>query len=239
MDPEQFLQALKERGLVLSEEQVAQFATYFHELRRVNEQMNLTRITSQEDVYLKHFYDSLTPLIVFKEAFTGSKKLCDVGSGAGFPGIPLKILQPQLKLTIVDSLAKRLQFLKELTAILGLKNVELVHGRVEDIAHQAQWRETFDLTTARAVAKLNVLSEYCLPLVRKGGQMIALKGPRSNEELAHADRALKLLGGKLSQVRDFTLPDSTEQRTLIQITKVKPTPGKYPRQAGTPNRKPL
>lgn len=239
MNPEQFVQELKKYNLTLTAKQEAQFKDYFKILVAANEHVNLTRITAQDDVYLKHFFDSITPLFVFKDVFKENTTLCDVGAGAGFPSIPLKIMFPSLKITIVDSLAKRLKFLKNLIAQLDLKDVELVHGRAEDVGQDKLYRERFDLVTARAVANMATLSEYCLPLVKKNGYFIALKGPKADSELASAKKAIQVLGGKTIAKKEFTLPLSDEERTLILIQKAKNTPKKYPRQAGKPNRKPI
>lgn len=239
MNPEIFAKNLAQFGYELSEKQKQQFETYYQELVSVNEKVNLTRITDKGEVYAKHFYDSVTPLLVFGNLFEGKKTLVDVGAGAGFPSLPMKILQPELQVTIIDSLGKRLNFLEELIAKLGLKNVTLVHARAEDAGQDSKLREKFDLVTARAVARMSVLSEYCLPLAKKSGYMVALKGPKAQDELKDAKKALKILGGKLEQVKELTLPDSDDERTLIVVKKVASTPKKYPRQAGTPNRKPL
>ena len=205
----------------------------------VNEHVNLTRITEEDEVYLKHFYDSLTPLLLVPEVFTEGAKVCDVGAGAGFPSLPIKILRPDLRLTIVDSLGKRLKFLQELLDKLEISGVELVHGRAEDVGQNPAYREQFDLVTARAVARMSVLSEYCLPLAKTGGKFVALKGPKAASELADAKKALDTLGGKVSFSQEFTLAGTEEERTIVVVDKVKKTPAKYPRQAGTPNRKPL
>lgn len=239
MNPEIFAKNLAQHGYELSEKQKQQFETYYQELVAVNEKVNLTRITDKDEVYAKHFYDSVTPLLVFGDLFKGEKTLADVGAGAGFPSLPMKILRPELKVTIIDSLGKRLNFLNDLIAKLGLENVTLVHARAEDAGQDKKLREKFDLVTARAVARMSVLSEYCLPLVEKDGYMVALKGPKAQDELKDAKKALKTLGGKLEQVKELTLPDSDDERTLIVVKKVASTPKKYPRQAGTPNRKPL
>lgn len=239
MNPEQFYQELANHNLTINDKQKQQFELYFKDLIAVNQHVNLTRITDHDEVYLKHFFDSITPLYTFEEVFRKGSSLCDVGAGAGFPSIPLKILLPSLKITIVDSLAKRLNFLEELIAKLNLSNVELVHGRAEDVGQNKNYREKFDLVTARAVARMTVLSEYCLPLVKPEGYFIALKGPRAEAELADSKKALQVLGGQTVKTVDLTLPDSDEERTLILIQKLKPTPKKYPRQAGTPKRKPI
>ena len=239
MNPEKFILELSKHNFVLTDNQKEQFKLYFKFLIEVNEHVNLTRITEENEVYLKHFYDSVTPLFVFGDVFKDGATLCDVGAGAGFPSIPLKILKPSLKVTIVDSLAKRLTFLKDLIAKLDLDNVELVHGRAEDVGQNKLYREKFDIVTARAVAKMSVLSEYCLPLVKKDGYFVALKGPKAEDELDEGQKALAVLGGKLIKDEELTLPGTTEERTLVLVKKVKETPKKYPRQAGTPRRKPI
>ena len=239
MNPEQFVQELSKRNFKLNENQINQFNQYFTSLIETNKKVNLTRITEKDEVYLKHFWDSITPLFTFGSVLKGADTLCDVGAGAGFPSIPLKIMLPELKVTIVDSLGKRLNFLQGLITQLNLKNVTLVHGRAEDVGQNKQYREQFDVVTARAVANMAVLSEYCLPLIKESGNFIALKGPKAEDELKSAQKALKVLGGKVIAVKELQLPRSTEERTLILIEKVQATPKKYPRQAGTPHRKPI
>ena len=239
MNPEKFVLELSKHNFELTNKQKQQFKLYFKMLIEVNEHVNLTRITEEDEVYLKHFYDSITPLFTFGEVFKDGATLCDVGAGAGFPSIPLKILKPGLKVTIVDSLQKRLNFLKDLISELGLADVELVHGRAEDVGQNKLYRERFDIVTARAVARMSVLSEYCLPLVKKGGYFVALKGPKAEDELDDGKKALEVLGGKLIKDEELTLPESEEERTLVLVQKVKSTPKKYPRQAGTPRRKPI
>ena len=239
MNPEKFVLELSKHNFELTDKQKQQFKLYFKMLIEVNEHVNLTRITEEDEVYLKHFYDSITPLFTFGAVFKDGAKLCDVGAGAGFPSIPLKILKPGLKVTIVDSLQKRLNFLKDLISELGLTDVELVHGRAEDVGQNKLYRERFDIVTARAVARMSVLSEYCLPLVKKGGYFVALKGPKAEDELDDGKKALEVLGGKLIKDEELTLPASEEERTLVLVQKVKSTPKKYPRQAGTPRRKPI
>lgn len=239
MNPEQFVQELSKRNFKLNEKQINQFNQYFTSLIAANQKVNLTRITEEDDVYLKHFFDSLTPLFTFSEVFKPGDTVCDVGAGAGFPSIPLKILQPELKVTIVDSLGKRLTFLQDLIEKLQLQDVTLVHGRAEDVGQNKLYREQFDIVTARAVANMAVLSEYCLPLVKKSGYFVALKGPKAEKELQDGQKAISLLGGKVIQTEELQLPTSSEERTLILVQKVKVTPKKYPRQAGTPHRKPI
>ncbi len=239
MNPELFEQALAKKGVELTPKQKEQFSIYYHELVETNKKVNLTRITDEAEVYQKHFYDSLTPLLEFPDLFDGAKSVVDVGAGAGFPSLPIKILRPDIKLTIIDSLGKRLKFLESLIQKLGLSNVTLVHSRAEDAGQNPELREHFDIVTARAVARMSVLGEYCLPLAKVEGYFLALKGPKADSELNSAKTAIKLLGGKTTKVTEFVLPDSSDERTLILIKKVAKTPKKYPRQAGTPNKKPL
>ncbi|TXX29194.1 16S rRNA (guanine(527)-N(7))-methyltransferase RsmG, partial [Escherichia coli] len=205
MLPEEFQKQLSIQGIELSSEQLKQFATYYDRLIEWNQKMNLTAITDQKEVYLKHFYDSIS--LAFVTAFKEDAHLCDVGSGAGFPSIPLKIIFPQLKITIVDSLNKRITFLQTLVADLGLKDVYLFHDRAETFG-QKEFRESFDYVTARAVARLNILTELCLPLVKKNGYFFALKAAKSEEELIEAKSAIALLGGKFIEEEKLTLPVS-------------------------------
>ena len=239
MNPEIFAEELANYGFKLSSKQKEQFATYYNKLIEFNKKVNLTRITDKNEVYLKHFFDSITPLLEFSDLFKGEKSLCDVGAGAGFPSLPIKILCPDLSITIVDSLGKRLKFLDELVSDLSLDKVTLVHSRAEDAGQNKNLREKFDLVTGRAVERMSVLSEYCLPLAKVDGYLVALKGPKAQDELAEAKNAIEVLGGSVKEVKELTLPDTDDERTLIVVKKVKATPKKYPRQAGTPNRKPL
>lgn len=234
MNQEQFIEALKEKGIVLTDTQLHQFELYYQTLVEWNEKMNLTAITQKEDVYLKHFYDSLT--ISFDYDFK-DQSLCDIGAGAGFPSIPLKIVYPQLKVTIVDSLTKRITFLKHLSQVLNLSDVEAISARAEEYA--LNHRESFDIVSARAVARLNILDELCLPLVKVDGYFITLKGLKAKEELAEARQGITLLGGKVMKEVDFTLTDESDHRSNIYIRKEKKTPTKYPRPFGKIKKKPL
>jgi 16S rRNA (guanine527-N7)-methyltransferase len=221
----------------LTELQQNQFASYFEMLIKWNEKINLTAITSESEVYLKHFYDSVAP-IKYKLIPNAAVKLLDIGAGAGFPSLPMKILYPELQVTIIDSLAKRIKFLTALVEALGLKDVELLHGRAEDFARDIKYRERFNIVTARAVARLNVLSELTLPYLKTGGELLSLKAAKFNEELAEANSAIVMLGGRFEKSVDYELPDGSERHIAV-IKKVKVTPEKYPRKAGTPNKKPL
>lgn len=237
MNEEQFVQALKEQGIELNEQQIQQFRSYFEILVEWNEKMNLTAITDEPSVYLKHFYDSISASFHFD--FTKVESVCDVGAGAGFPSLPIKICFPHLHVTIVDSLNKRIQFLNHLSEQLGLENVNFVHARAEEFGQNAQYREKFDLVTARAVARLSVLSELCIPLVKEGGQFLALKAASGEDEMKDAKKAIAVLGGKLVHHVAFELPVENSERTIYVFDKVKTTPKKYPRKPGTPNKTPI
>jgi 16S rRNA (guanine527-N7)-methyltransferase len=234
---ERFVGLLKERGIEVSTDQLEQFERYFRELVDWNERMNLTAITDREQVYIKHFYDSVS--LAFFSPLQDCLTIADVGSGAGFPSIPLKILFPHLQVTIIDSLQKRINFLTTLTEILGLENVRCVHGRAEDVGRDVQHRERYDLVTARAVARLNVLAEFCMPLVRTGGLFVAMKGADPTEELEEAGFAIRELGGKLKEDLSLLLPDEGSRRHILLINKIKSTPKKYPRKPGMPLKTPL
>ena len=240
MNPTEFKQALASHGIDLDDHQMAQFATYYQLLVETNRQFNLTTITDEPEVYLKHFYDSLTPAFYVAALRDQPLTLCDVGAGAGFPSIPLKIAFPQLQVTIVDSLNKRINFLQQLISALGLTGVQTFHDRAETFAgKKSPHRESYDLVTARAVARLSVLSEFCLPLVKIGGQMVALKASNARTETAEGDYAVKQLGGQLVTDEAFKLPETGDPRHIIVIDKKRPTPKRYPRKPGTPAKQPL
>ena len=234
-----FAEILAARGaeaqLSFTEEQLAQFTRYYELLVETNKVMNLTAITEPEEVAVKHMVDSL---LAFEAAMAG-KTLVDVGTGAGFPGVPLKIYCPSLKVTLVDSLGKRLRFLEQVISELGLKGIRCEHLRAEDAGRNKKHREQYDYVTARAVARLSVLSEYCLPLAKKGGQFIALKGSRYAEEIDEGEAAVKILGGKIISAEPVKLPGLDDGRAIIKIAKIKNTPTQYPRKAGTPEKQPL
>ena len=238
MNPETFIAQCAAHGLVLNDQQIAQFERYFQLLVEWNEKMNLTAITQREEVYLKHFYDCLMALWNMP-LDNYALQLCDVGAGAGFPSIPLKIAHPELQVTIVDSLQKRLTFIEHLAEELGLEGVSCVHGRAEDVGQNPAYRGQFDLVTARAVASLNVLAEYCLPLVKIGGQFLALKAQKSDQELEEARAAISILGAKLIKVTEDQLPVESADRRYILIQKTKETPNKFPRKAGKPAKNPI
>ncbi|SEC30818.1 16S rRNA (guanine(527)-N(7))-methyltransferase RsmG [Paenibacillus sp. GP183] len=232
-----FKNLLKEQGLELSDEQAGLFDIYYQELIVWNEKINLTAITEKEQVYIKHFYDSLS--LAFFVDLTQVRTLADIGSGAGFPSIPLKIMFPHLQVTIVDSLNKRILFLNQLTEKLNLNQLTCVHGRAEDVSRMPSFRDQFDLVTARAVAKLSVLNEFCLPFVKKGGFFVAMKGSDVSDESKEAAYSLKELNGRIIDSHRMELPIEQSVRHLIRIEKIGPTPGKYPRKAGLPLKNPL
>ncbi|MGL9749115.1 16S rRNA (guanine(527)-N(7))-methyltransferase RsmG [Enterococcus sp. DIV0170] len=236
MTPEEFQLELSKQGIELNDKQMEQFAAYFRLLVEWNQKMNLTAITEHKEVYLKHFYDSIT--LAFLDTFKPEGQLCDVGSGAGFPSLPLKIVFPDLEVTIVDSLNKRITFLTTLVEELQLDGVHLYHDRAESFGKNSKFREGFDFVTARAVARLNVLTELCLPLVEKEGYFFALKAAKSEEELSEAKHAIALLGGKLINAEDVSLPNG-DTRHIITVQKKKETPKKYPRKPGLPNKQPI
>lgn len=238
MNPEEFRKALQEKGIPLTDKKMEQFEQYLELLQEWNEKINLTAITQREEVYLKHFYDSITAGL-YVDFTKGVQSLCDVGAGAGFPSIPLKIAFPELEVTIVDSLNKRIQFLTLLVDTLGLENVHLYHDRAETFGQNKKFRETFDYVTARAVARMSVLSELCLPLVKKGGMFIAMKAASSEEEMKDSKKAIATLGGKFKEEFSFELPNEAGERHILLIDKKKETPNKYPRKPGTPNKNPL
>lgn len=220
---------IKDYKITLTENQYEQFQKYFELLAEWNEKMNLTAITDESGVALKHFTDSLS-LLNFVDIPQNSS-LADVGTGAGFPGVVLKIARPDIKITLIDSLNKRLVFLGEVCAQLGIE-AELIHSRAEDGARDEKLRESFDFAVSRAVARMNVLSEYCLPYVKVGGAFCAMKGAQANEEFKESLNAINTLGGKLEKKYFFELPENGGERAIAVVRKVKNTPQKYPRQSG-------
>ncbi len=237
MNIDQFQSSLEEKGISLSSGQLDQFERYYEILVEWNGKMNLTAITDKEEVYLKHFYDSISA--AFYIDFSDVESVCDVGAGAGFPSIPLKICFPHLHITIVDSLNKRISFLNHLSNELGLENTNFFHDRAETFGKKKEHRESYDVVTARAVARMSVLSELCLPLVKKGGSFVAMKAASAGEELNIGKKAIATLGGQTEKVFSFVLPEEESERNIVKINKVKETPNKYPRKPGTPNKLPL
>ncbi len=222
-------------GLALDQRQLDQFAIYASELRRWNERINLTAISGEREIVARHFLDSLRCALSWG---VSPHSLVDVGTGAGFPGLPLKILRPELRLVLVESIEKKAAFLRHIAAELGLRDVMVVVARAELAGRDVAHRERYDVATARAVAELRVLAEYCLPLCRVGGRFLAPKGARIEREVADAQAAITRLGGRIASVEAVDLPD-VEQRMLIVIEKSAPTPEQYPRGVGTPAKRPL
>jgi 16S rRNA (guanine527-N7)-methyltransferase len=237
METRQFQTMLEEKGIFLSPQQLEQFELYYELLVEWNEKMNLTAITDKPGVYLKHFFDSISPAFYYD--FSKPISICDVGAGAGFPSIPLKICFPHLKLSIVDSLQKRITFLNHLASKLKLENVAFYHDRAETFGRKEGIRESFDVVIARAVARMAVLSELCLPLVKINGTFIAMKAAAAGEELEQGKTAIKVLGGEVERTEQFILPIEQSERTIIFIEKKRKTPKKYPRKPGMPNKLPI
>ena len=228
---------VKELSIVLNDKQTQQFEQYYNILVEWNKVMNLTAITEYEEVVEKHFLDSLT--IVNAIHVEKIETLIDVGTGAGFPGIPLKIAFPHLKVTLLDSLNKRIKFLNEVIDLLELNDIKAIHGRAEDYAKQAEYREQYDICVSRAVANLATLSEYCLPYVKVDGLFVPYKSGEIDEELKSSEKAVSILGGKVEEVVKFQLPGTDIGRSFVKIHKIKETKKKYPRKAGMPTKEPL
>lgn len=236
-DFKKFEAVLKKWNLVLTEEQKNQFLTYYEMLIEKNKVMNLTSVTEFNEVVEKHFLDSISLWTI--EDLSQRKKVLDLGTGAGFPGIPLKIMFSELEITLADSLNKRILFLQEVIDALKLQNISAIHGRAEEMAKQENFRESYDLCVSRAVANLSTLSEYCLPFVRIGGKFISYKSGEIEEEQKNAKNAVFLLGGKIEKIHKFELDGTELKRSFVVIDKVKKTPKLYPRKAGTPAKNPL
>lgn len=237
MTPQAFYQVLIEHGITLTDKQKKQFETYFRLLVEWNGKINLTAITDKEEVYLKHFYDSIAPIL---QGYIDNSPLSilDIGAGAGFPSIPMKILYPEIDITIIDSLNKRINFLNILANELELSGVHFFHGRAEDFGQDRVFRAKFDIVTARAVARMQVLAELTIPFLKVNGRLIALKAAAAEEELISAEKALKTLFSQVTVNKNYKLPNG-DDRNITIVSKKKETPNKYPRKAGTPNKKPL
>ena len=226
---------VEELGIKLSKEQAGMFFNYMNLLLEWNEKINLTAITEEKEVIVKHFVDSLT----ISKYIPEGASLIDVGTGAGFPGIPLKIIRDDLKITLLDSLQKRINFLDVVIKELNLKNVETIHARVEEFGKNSKYRESFEVATSRAVANLSTLTEYLLPLVKVGGIAVCMKGSSIEEELETSKKAINVLGGKVSNVFEFDLPKTDIKRNIVIVDKINKTPSKYPRKPGMPSKEPI
>ena len=230
---------LKEFNIILNEKQLGQFIRYYELLVEWNSFMNLTSIVQFEDVLKKHFLDSVSIVKAIPDLYNSSIKLIDIGTGAGFPGIPIKIVFSNLKITLLDSLNKRVKFLNKVINDLKLENINAIHGRAEDYARLDEYRESFDLCVSRAVSNLSTLSEYCLPFVKRSGYFVSYKSDKIIEEYDSAKKAINILGGSYEQQVEFKLPNSDIYRNLLIIKKENNTPKKYPRKAGLPVKKPI
>lgn len=225
--------------IVLSDEQIEQFQIYYEMLIETNKVMNLTAITQLDEVITKHFLDSIALANVYQNIKNKELKIIDLGTGAGFPGIPLKIAFPQLQVTLMDSLNKRVNFLNSVIDELSLVNIDAIHGRAEEMARRTEYRQQFDLCVSRAVANLSTLNEYCLPFVKLNGMFISYKSSDIEDELNLSLNAIKILGGKLTEVKKLSLPESDIERSFVMIKKIKNTPKTYPRKPGTASKEPI
>lgn len=234
---ERLRQKAAQMGIFLDDSQIARFQKYYEMLIAKNKVMNLTAITEKEEVIDKHFVDSLA--FVKTGLKTSGKKLLDLGTGAGFPGIPLKIAFPEMEILLLDSLNKRVRFLQEVIDELALEGIEALHGRAEDFAKQPKYRESFDYVVSRAVANLSVLSEYCIPYVSVGGYFLPYKSGDISQEIKESENAIKVLGGKMEDVISFQIPGTDIHRTILKIRKKKAAPKRFPRKAGLPSKEPI
>lgn len=229
--------ACKNEGLTFDHEKYEKFLLYMSLLKEWNEKINLTAITEDEEIIKKHFIDSIKAFR-FKE-LSKSKKLIDIGTGAGFPGIPISIIKPEINVVLLDSLNKRIVFLNDVISKLGLKNITAYHGRAEDFLKENNCRQSFDIVISRAVANLTVLSEFCIPYVKINGYFLAMKGPAVEDEISEAKKAISILGGSLSDILSVNIEDTDLNHNIVVIKKIKNTPSAYPRKAGIVNKKPL
>ncbi len=227
----------KDLGIELDQEMLTRFSRYKDLLKEWNEKINITTITDDVEIDQKHFIDSITPLLT--DYLKGSKKIIDIGTGGGFPGLPLKIVNKDLQVTLLDSLNKRIIFLNEVIKELNLQHIHAIHGRAEEYSRTDEYREKYDICISRAVASLDTLSEYCLPFVKVGGYFISMKGPEVDDELKLSKNAVNILGGKFVEVKKVTIPDTDITHSLIVIEKIKETSTKYPRGGGKPRKNPL
>src|SRR6056297_380927 len=234
---DEFIDKANKIDLSLDENQLEAFAKFMDFMIQWNDRVRLTSITEETEVIDKHFVDSLTALKA--KVIKNHDKILDLGTGGGFPGIPLKIMNPTINLVMLDSRLKKIEYLKEVIKVFNLKDTTAIHGRAEDYGQLAEFRETFDVVVSRAVANLTVLSEYCLPFVKKGGYFIAMKGTKSDEEINEAKKAIKLLGGAIEDVMEFNLPETDYDRSIVLIKKINHTPKKYPRNPGKPKKSPI
>lgn len=232
---EKMNQYSKALNIIIDDIQIEKFYQYMELLLEWNEKINLTAITEPDDIILKHFIDSIT----INKYIKNGKKVLDIGTGAGFPGIPEKIIREDINIVLADSLNKRINFLREVIQEIGLENINAVHGRAEELAHNKLYREKFDVVTSRAVAPLNTLLEYMLPFVKVNGLCICMKGSNAEEEIAISEKALEELGGEILDINKFQLPNTDISRNIIVIKKINPTKNKYPRKAGTPSKDPI
>ena len=226
-------------GIALDSSKIEKFMLYYRELLDWNCRINLTSITGVDDVQIKHFLDSLTIITVIKDKIAADCRLIDIGSGAGFPGIPLKIVMPEIKMTLLEATAKKILFLEHIVKEMGLNDIEIINGRAEEAARKPEYREQFDVAVSRAVADLAVLSELTLPFCKVGGCVIAQKKGDVQLEIEQSLKAVEILGGRLSKIEKIDLAGLDDERCLIVIDKVEPTPGKYPRRSGMPEKRPL
>ena len=234
---ELLIKILKEYDIEITDKQISQYAEYMEQILEYNQHINLTSITDRDEFIKKHYVDSI--LGALNDEFQAGEIIIDVGTGAGFPGVPLAILFPEKEFVLLDSLNKRLKIVSEICDSADINNVRVIHARAEDAGKNKEYREQFDICISRAVADLSVLSELCLPLVREGGYLLSYKGPNYEEELAGAKKAITTVGGKTSRIESIGSADTEFNHNIIFIEKIKNTPAQYPRKAGTPSKNPI